>query len=168
MAASAQLLLYFPSEDSRSREGEAHIMAAKKILYATDYSEPSRAALCIASSLARDEDTTLLIVHVSELEEFPEGESFDEDSQPSPAELAQLRAVQPGDTNLPCEYRRVYGKPAEAIVKLARVEGVTKIVIGTHGRTGLARLLAGSVAEAVIRNATCPVVVVKSPLNRTN
>ncbi len=143
-------------------------MTTKKILYATDYSEPSRAALCVAESLARDEGATLLIAHVSELEEYPQGESFDEDSQPSPVELAHLQAVKPGDADLSCEHRLIYGKPAEAIVTLAREEGVTKLVVGTHGRTGLAHLLAGSVAEAVIRSAPCPVVVVKKPPKNMN
>jgi hypothetical protein len=54
------------------------------------------------------------------------------------------------------------GKPAEAIVRVAREAGVDLIVMGTHGRTGLRHLLLGSVAEAVIRQVRCPVTTVRS------
>jgi nucleotide-binding universal stress UspA family protein len=50
----------------------------------------------------------------------------------------------------------------EAIIKLAKDEGVNMIVVGSHGRTGLRRLLMGSVTEKVIGHATCPVLVAKS------
>jgi universal stress protein A len=136
-------------------------MTTKKILYATDYSKPAQYALSVAGALAREEGATLLISHVSELEEYPQGELFDEDSTPSPQELAQLHAVKPIGSDVACEYRLLYGKPAEAILKLAEQESVSKIVVGSHGRTGLLHLLAGSVAEAVVRNAKCQVVVVK-------
>jgi nucleotide-binding universal stress UspA family protein len=53
------------------------------------------------------------------------------------------------------------GDPANAIVKLADEEHVDMIVLGTHGRTGLARLLMGSVAEAIVRRANCPVLTYK-------
>jgi nucleotide-binding universal stress UspA family protein len=138
-------------------------MTTKKILYATDYSEPSQYALPVAASLARDEQATLLIAHVSELEEYPQGELFDEDSTPSPQELEQLHAVKPEGPDVHCEYRLIYGNPAEAIVRLAKQEGASMIVVGTHGRTGLTHLLAGSVAEELIRKSSCPVVVVKKP-----
>jgi universal stress protein A len=53
------------------------------------------------------------------------------------------------------------GRPAEEIVRVARDERVDLIVMGTHGRSGLRHLLAGSVAEAVMRTAPCPVFTVK-------
>jgi universal stress protein A len=54
------------------------------------------------------------------------------------------------------------GQPvAAAITGFARATGVDLIVIGSHGRTGLARLVVGSVAEAVVRTAPCPVLVVR-------
>ena len=52
------------------------------------------------------------------------------------------------------------GAPASAIVRAARKERAAMVVLGTHGRTGLPRLLLGSVAERVIRTARCPVVTV--------
>jgi nucleotide-binding universal stress UspA family protein len=139
----------------------------KKVLYATDYSEASQYALQVAESLARDGDARLLIVHVSETEASPVGELFDEDPEPSPAEVARLNAVVPRDTRVSFEHRLICPAPAsknvhiaDEIVQLAEQEDVDAIVIGTHGRTGLSRLLAGEVAEYVMRRATCAVVAV--------
>ena len=142
----------------------------KQILYATDYSGPSRYALHFATSLARDRRSTLLIVHVSETECCPVGELFDELCEPSPEDLARLQAVVPDDPNVPFEHRVVCPRPssgnvdpAQEIVRLAKQENVQAIVIGTHGRSGLSRLLTGSVAESVIRQAPCPVVTIRKP-----
>jgi nucleotide-binding universal stress UspA family protein len=60
------------------------------------------------------------------------------------------------------EHRLMIGTPAGAIVHLAEKEGVDMIVMPTHGRTGLVRLLMGSVAEEVVRKAKCPVLTVKA------
>lgn len=57
------------------------------------------------------------------------------------------------------------GKPADAIVKAAQELGVDAIVMSTHGRTGLSRLMVGSVTQDVINTATCPVVVVPNQKN---
>jgi nucleotide-binding universal stress UspA family protein len=53
------------------------------------------------------------------------------------------------------------GRPEEGIVKAAEFKQVNLIIVGSHGRTGLKRLLMGSVAERVIGHAKCPVLVVK-------
>jgi hypothetical protein len=53
------------------------------------------------------------------------------------------------------------GRPEEGIVKAAEFRQANRIIVGSHGRTGLQRLLMGSVAERVIGHATCPVLVVK-------
>jgi nucleotide-binding universal stress UspA family protein len=53
------------------------------------------------------------------------------------------------------------GDPADAIIQAAEKEDADLIVMGTHGRTGLTRLLMGSVAEAVVRKAKCPVLTIK-------
>ena len=68
----------------------------------------------------------------------------------------------PTDPTIGYEHRLLSGAPAKAIVDLADAEGVEMIVLATHGRTGLTRLLMGSVAEAVVRKANCPVVTVKA------
>ena len=145
-------------------------MSTSKILYATDYSELSREALRYATSLARATGSKLLITHVSEQELYPVGELFDEPAEPSPQELEQLRAVLPTDANVDCEHRLLHAPPscenvhpADEIVKCAAQEGVDAIVIGTHGRSGLSRLLAGSVASDVMHQAKCTVVTIKTP-----
>jgi nucleotide-binding universal stress UspA family protein len=53
------------------------------------------------------------------------------------------------------------GEPSDGILEAARAVRADLIVMGTHGRTGIARLLLGSVAEAVLRRATCPVLTVR-------
>ena len=142
----------------------------KQILYATDYSEPSQYALHFATSLARDSQASLLIAHVSDLQCYPVGELVDRKPGPSEEELRRLEAVVPDDASVPCEHRVICPppsvdnvRPADEIVKLAKQENVHAIVIGTHGRSGLIHLLAGSVAESVMRQAPCPVVTIRRP-----
>jgi quercetin dioxygenase-like cupin family protein len=60
------------------------------------------------------------------------------------------------------EHRLAEGDPAEETLRLAEALKCDLVVMGTHGKTGLGRLLTGSVAEAVLRKAQCPVLVVKS------
>jgi nucleotide-binding universal stress UspA family protein len=55
----------------------------------------------------------------------------------------------------------VRGYPADEIIKAAKDEGVDLIVVGNLGRTGIERMLIGSVSEAVVRHAPCPVLVVR-------
>lgn len=145
-------------------------MATKKVLYATDYSDASRHALPVAVSLARDWDATLLIVHVSETELYPVGEAFDEDPEPPEEKVKRLHAVVPDDTSVQVEHRLVFPQPsstnvspADEILELANAEHVDVIVLGTHGRSGLSHLLVGSIAESVMRKATCPVVTIRRP-----
>lgn len=139
-------------------------MTAKKILLATDYSTTSQHALTYAASLARDRGASLLIAHVSKLEEYPVGELFDEEPRPSDAERAELEAVTVPDPQSRCGHRVLHGDPAEEIVKLARQENVETIVMGTHGRSPLGRLLVGSVAEGVICEAPCAVIALRPPV----
>ena len=138
------------------------MMAAKKIVFATDYSPASQHALNYAASLARDCGATLVIAHVSELEQYPVGELFDEEPQPSDAELDELRAVTVPDPRIRCEHRLLHGEAAEQIVKLAREEDAELIVLGDRGRSGLGRMV-GGVAEAVIRDAHCAVCALRPP-----
>ncbi|HUY92525.1 MAG TPA: universal stress protein [Pirellulales bacterium] len=139
-------------------------MSAKKIIFATDYSPASQHALNYAASMARDRDATLLIVHVSELEEYPVGELFDEEPRPSESELEELLAVKIPDSRIHCEHRLLHGAAAKEIVKLARQEDAELIVMGARGRSPLGQLLVGSVAEAVIRDAHCAVCALRPPV----
>jgi universal stress protein A len=138
-------------------------MNYKKILFATDFSPTSVGALQYATSLARDSGALLLIAHVEELPlPYAGGEMYlAQPEYPNPEIRRMLEAVVPPDKTVRYEHRLVLGTAAEDIVKLAEEDGVDLIVMGTHGRTGLARVLMGSVAEAVMRHAKCPVLTLK-------
>ena len=138
-------------------------MPGKKILFASDYSPASHEALNFAASLARERGATLLIAHVSRLEEYPVGELFDEAPRPSDAELDELNALAVPDARIPCEHRLLHGDPAEQIVALAKREQVETIVVGARGGNGLTHWLAGSVADAVLRQAPCEVIAYRPP-----
>ena len=73
----------------------------------------------------------------------------------------RLAEVTPTDASVPHRHLLLYGDPISQIVHAAEEQRVDMIVMGTHGRTGLTRLLMGSVAEAVVRRAACPVLIVK-------
>ena len=140
----------------------------KTILFPTDFSEASEAALPFATSLARDWGATLLIAHVVEGDKYPAGRWFEKEPKAPPEESTALENIAPSDPSVAYERKLLFGpetenppNPAEEIVKLAEQENVDAIVIGTHGRSGLGHLLMGSVAESVLRHADCPVVTVK-------
>jgi nucleotide-binding universal stress UspA family protein len=140
-------------------------MKAKTILFPTDFSHTGDAALDLATMLARDSGAKLLIVHVEEPPlAYGGGELYYGIPEPATEDLTKmLLEVKPSDPNVSYEHRLITGDPASAMVKLAEEEGVDMIVLGTHGRTGLLRLLMGSVAEAVVRRAKCPVLTFKQP-----
>ncbi|HTM52604.1 MAG TPA: universal stress protein [Pirellulales bacterium] len=137
----------------------------KKILFATDFSPASDAALRYATALARDSAALLLIAHVEEVPTpYLGGEMyFTQPEYPNPEIRKMLEAVVPPDKNVRYEHRLVMGIAADDIARLAEEEKADLIVIGTHGRTGLSRVLMGSVAESVMRMATCPVLTIKAP-----
>jgi len=138
-------------------------MKARKILFPTDFSSNSQAAFEMAASLARDSGAELIVLHVQDLlVDYGGGEMYFF-AEPDNKELTrQLNAVVPTDATVPCQHRLVIGQPGHSILQVAGEEGVDMIVMGTHGRTGLSRLLMGSVAEEVVRNAKCPVLTVKA------
>jgi len=140
-------------------------MQVKKILFPTDFSTSSDAGLAQATSLARDGGGKLIIVHVEEPPAaYGAGEMYYGIPDPDTAGLMKmLEAVVPNDPQVPYEHRLVTGDPATEIVRLAAQEKVDLIVLGTHGRTGLRRLLMGSVAEAIVRRAPCPVLTYREP-----
>jgi universal stress protein A len=142
-------------------------MNARKILFPTDFSPASQEALHWATSLARDSGATMIIIHVEEPPmAYGGGEMYLGVEDISRDELRKsLVQVVPPDQAVRFEHKLLVGDPATAIVEAAHQEGADLIVLGTHGRTGLTRLLMGSVAEAVVRNAGCPVLTVKQPAN---
>ena len=138
------------------------------ILHPTDFSEQSNYAFRLAGSLARDHDARLIVLHVV-LTLGPELVSHGEvvsELQPQAYReklWEDLRRVRLPDPDVHVEYQLVEGDPGEEIVRAAQETGAELIVMGTHGRTGLPRLLMGSVAEQVMRRAACPVLTVKAP-----
>lgn len=148
-------------------------MRAKKILYATDFSTASESALGFASSLASDTGATLLIVYVDAgAIGYPPGDGaygyfVDEAAAPEAHEeyCHQLQTIEPTVAGVQYVQRCLQGQPEEEILRFAQAEAVDLIVVGSHGRTGLSRMLMGSVAEAIVRRAECPVVVVKHAAN---
>lgn len=143
-------------------------MNAKKILFPTDFSHTGDAAMEMATSLARDSGAKLLIVHVEEPPvAYGGGEMYYGIPDPATEDLKKmLEEVKPSDPSVPYEHRLVTGDPPNAISRLAEEEEVDMIVLGTHGRTGFSRMLMGSVAEAVVRRANCPVLTYKQPSHK--
>jgi nucleotide-binding universal stress UspA family protein len=145
-------------------------MNIKRILFPTDFSHYNDAALKLASSLASETGATLFIVHVHDTRELNAamGEAgylylttWAEDLE----EAQQcLRAIVPTVAGLSHQHECLTGNPASEILKFAETHDVDLIVMASHGRTGLPRLLLGSVAEGVMRRAGCPVLVVKQPI----
>lgn len=143
-------------------------MKIKKILFTTDYSHLSDAALSFATTFAKESGGRLIIVHVQEAPiAYGGGEMYYGVPEPETDELLNmLNAVKPVDPTVAYEHRLLRGDVAETVVSLAEDEGIDLIVLGSHGRTGLTRVLMGSVAEAVVRKAHCPVLVYKQPLKK--
>jgi len=143
-------------------------MARGPILFATDFSTASDAALPHAEALAKAAGSKLVIVHVQEPPlAYGGGELYYGLPEPDSAAIAaMLERVKPADPGVPFEQRLAMGNPADEIVELARAEQASLIVLGTHGRTGVSRLLMGSVAELVVRRASCPVLVYRQPAEK--
>jgi nucleotide-binding universal stress UspA family protein len=143
-----------------------------RILVPTDFSEPSDAALDFARALAGKFGATLHLLHVIEPDyqtagAFTVEAGIGASQGPYQQMLADARArfahrVTPADrTRYGATTEVIYGKSAETIVDFAGGQNIDLIVMGTHGRTGLAHLLMGSVAEHVVRTAPCPVLTVR-------
>ena len=136
-------------------------MKLHRILVPVDFSAGSDAALEMATSLARDSGGSLILAHVEVIPLSAAGGEYLYAIPEPPTEelLARLEAVVVPDSHVPVERRLLAGDPADAIIRLAQNEDVDLIVMGTHGRRGLTRLLMGSVAEDVVRRAICPVLL---------
>jgi len=146
-------------------------MNTRRILCPTDFSQYTDAALSYASSLAAESDATLYIVHVHEYRDSTAALGDAAVNYAGPWGVAdrsevhrQLDQVKPTEPRVDYEHRYLEGGAIHEIVAFAQREHIDLIVMGSHGRTGLARLLMGSVAEGVARRAPCPVLIVKQPV----
>jgi len=126
----------------------------RRILVPVDCSSCSRAALDFASSLAVALNATLDVLYVVE------------SSDARAAALDELRQFI-GSAKLPSslgfEERIEVGDARERIVAISERDNFDLIALGTHGRTGRPRMLAGSIAESVVRTASRPVITVREP-----
>lgn len=141
-------------------------MNKSNVLVATDFSDDAALALNQARAYARMTGAGLLIVHVMQGPTPGEGEGMLHEgayADQSASLAQQLKELAETVDDVPCQYQLLRGTPAAAILQLASEVPTSMIVLGTHGRSGMARVLMGSVAETVIRRATCPVMIVKQP-----
>ncbi len=133
------------------------MLPIQTILHPTDFSERSGHAFQLACSLARDRGARLIVLHAMPVPLVQEKRLYREEMA---GELNRLGAPDP---QVRVEHRLEEGDPATQILRVAQETGSDLIVTGSHGRTGLDRLLMGSVAEQVVRRASCPVLTVKAP-----
>jgi nucleotide-binding universal stress UspA family protein len=118
----------------------------------------------LACALARDYGARLVLLHVAVPPEVVREAVLVPILRDNQAELAEkLHQLAVSHANLHVEHRLERGDAATEILRVAQEDRTDLIVIGTHGRTGLGRLLKGSVAEQVVRKAPCPVLTVKVP-----
>ena len=149
------------------------MITVKHVLVATDFSECSGVALAYARALARQFKARLHVLHVVEMS-ATEGFEIGGYVTAIPAVQAQLEESEGDrlDAEISDEDRLdlraraelvMLQPPAQAIVEYATRERIDLIILGTHGRRGLAHLVMGSVAEKVVRTAPCPVLTVRHP-----
>jgi nucleotide-binding universal stress UspA family protein len=134
-----------------------------RILVPTDFSPPSEAALDYGRKLATHFDAALHLLHVGE-NLFLRAVVTDHRL----LEELTMRRVQDRLTDADRRRGAVAiversDEPANEILRYAKSANIDLIVMGTHGRTGFARVVLGSVAEAVVRGAPCPVLTVHPP-----
>lgn len=129
------------------------MIRVSKILYPTDFSSYSNQAYFHAVGLAETYGASLTVVYVH-TPGMPGNSAHWRD---------QLEQVRPSNPKIAVSHVLLEGDPGTEIARYAADAGIDVIVIGTHGRTGVDRLVLGSVAECVMREAPCSVLVVKLP-----
>lgn len=140
------------------------MLPLRTILFPTDLSEPSSFALPVARALARDHGARVVALYVAAP---PAVAAIDGVMLPSDdgGLLDQARRhLDQLDLGANADRRAVEGDPVTEILRVAEEARADLIVMGTHGRTGLGRLVMGSVAEQVLRRAPCPVLTLKAPI----
>lgn len=145
----------------------------RQILLPTDFSGCANYALSYAAAIAHATGARIVCVHVVETvvpavgyaglaEPMPIADISEQLEDSAERELPRLTDCEELN-GLEVEEVIVHGDPAAEIVRVAEEREADLIVISSHGRTGLGRMIFGSTAEAVVRHASCPVLVVKPP-----
>jgi nucleotide-binding universal stress UspA family protein len=148
-------------------------MNIRSILLPTDFSECARYAVPYAAQLARLVGARVVCLHVVEpvvpavgwtpiAEPLPVADVGEQLEDSAARELPRFARCEEFE-GLDVEDVIARGEAASEIVRVARERGADMIVISSHGRAGLGRILFGSTAESVVRHAPCPVLVVKPP-----
>jgi universal stress protein A len=140
-----------------------------KILHPTDFSDCAAGAQATAVDLAQKLGGEIMLLHVLvETPLYGEGmlsgprvQRVYDAQRKWAGEALEARAAELRGRGVKTSWRANAGVPFEEIVKIAGEERADMIVMGTHGRSGLNRVLLGSVAERVIRGAPCPVLTVR-------
>jgi nucleotide-binding universal stress UspA family protein len=149
------------------------MIALKNILVATDFGDASATALAYGRDLARVFNATLHVATVVDnlmarsivVSTYAGDLEGVQDRLESDAE-SRLRALVTDDdrARFAVKLHRITDlSPATALTEYAAQERIDLILMGTHGRRGMSRMLLGSVAERVVREAPCPVLVVRHP-----
>jgi nucleotide-binding universal stress UspA family protein len=133
-------------------------MPIPQFLVPTDFSAHADAALDAALNLANKFKARLILLHVRDDTALnPMSYTAAGEAEARHALEACLTRVQ--DAGVDGEVALVHGVPWREIVAMARDRQTDLVIMGTHGRTGLAHVLMGSVAERVVRQGPCPVLV---------
>ena len=142
-------------------------MNIRKIIYATDFSSCCDTAMQYATAFASAANARLLIVHVDD--ETPGlvignvGYGYlPQIDQIAQQQLEKLKSIKPESATVVYEHHFLRGNVADEIINFSQEQEADLIVIGSHGASGIGRLLLGSVAEAIIRRSTCPVLAVRA------
>jgi universal stress protein A len=150
---------------------EAALGSVSNILVPVDFSSASKSCVAYATALAQPLHADVTLLHVYEEHDLmesivPGADNENEDARTrvvAQKRLESLRTTTPAHGNIEMRVMVVHGSPAQEIMSVARNGGFDMIVMGTHGRTGLQRVLMGSVAETVVRAAPCPVLTIHLP-----
>lgn len=144
-------------------------MKLRAILCPTDFSTSSEEALAYGSYLAEETGARLYLLHVVDesaaytTEYTGMGYLADFTQQIEHEAQHLLEAISPPSAVVEFERHLLLGSPARTIIEFADEHEVDLVVMGSHGRTGLSRLLLGSIVDTVVRTAHCPVLTVRSP-----
>jgi nucleotide-binding universal stress UspA family protein len=142
------------------------MLTVRGILHPTDFSELSNNAFRFACGLAEDYRAPLHVLHIATAFEAYEDERLfsTRSAQYLARDWEKLGELKwPG---IEIHHRLEEGEVAEQILRVSRAIPCDFIVMSSHGRSGLQRLLLGSVAEHVLREATCQVIIIKAPVSR--
>jgi len=147
------------------------LTALKRILVPTDFSDPSEEALRTAMAFAQTFGATLDLVHVAVEAAYPLPPPIDLASLPIDIGPALERAAEGlaaeearvRDAGIACESTTLVGRAYREIVARARATSADLIVMGTHGRSGLAHAILGSNTARVVQHAPCPVLIIPRP-----